>query len=123
MTFEGLLFGGSIIESSYPEMRNIDFAGCTDDATENDGGQGFFKRGFFKSITDGTKTIGCFVGNFFLIIANFFAFLYGTVVLIWSLISFNIPGAPGWVRVMLGTMIGGTVLWVVATGLFRGSKA
>lgn len=108
LTFEGLLFGQDLIASSYPEMRDIDFGACAE-AT----GSG----------PDGIWVVACYIGNFFLIIANFFRFLYGTGALLLGLISFNIPGAPGWVRALMGSLIGGPVLWAIATSLFRGSKA
>lgn len=45
--------------------------------------------------------------------------IWGAVVFFFNLITFNVPGAPWWVRLPVGGLIGGGFVWSVAT-LIRG---
>jgi hypothetical protein len=101
LAFMGLLFGQSLAESSYPAFKSVDFGACSGNALDE---------------------IACWIGNVGAIVFNFFAFIYGTIVFFIALLTFNVPGAPTWIRFLVGTMIGGTVLWALATTLLRGSK-
>lgn len=45
--------------------------------------------------------------------------VWGVVVFFFNLITFNVPGAPGWVRVPVSAMLGGGLVWSIAV-LVRG---
>lgn len=117
VAFQGLFYGSSLVQSSYPPLRSVDFGSCSDQQSWASGVP------IIGAISDGTKTIACWVGNFFLIIGNVFVFLYGTVVFIINVMTFNVPGAPTFIRFLIGGILGGSLLFVVATSLIRGSKA
>ena len=106
LAFEGLLFGQDIVASSFPAFNDVDFQDCFS--------TGFIASGF------GLGYISCVVVQVFNIIVNFFKFLYGTVVFFVKLLSFDIGGAPTWIRYVLGSITTGTILWSIA-GLARGS--
>lgn len=108
LAFEGLVFGQDLAASSFPTPSDVDFASCTADGVWNAG----FGFGF----------IGCVFQQVLNVIVNFFKFLYGTAVFFFGLISFNVGGAPLFVRFFLGSIFGGTILWSLA-GLFRGGGA
>lgn len=38
----------------------------------------------------------------------------------WGLVTFNVPGAPGFVRVVVSSLTGGPTIWAIAT-LLRGN--
>ncbi len=46
--------------------------------------------------------------------------VWGMVVFLANLLTFNIPGAPFWVRIPLATITGGALVWAIAT-LIRGN--
>lgn len=46
--------------------------------------------------------------------------VWGAVVFLFNLITFNIPGSPWWSRVVVSTYFGGTIFWSIAT-LIRGN--
>lgn len=61
-------------------------------------------------------------GGFFAVLDALLAIvqtIWGAVVFFFNLLTFNIPGAPFWVRVPVGGLIGGGFVWSVAT-LVRG---
>jgi hypothetical protein len=45
--------------------------------------------------------------------------IWGTVIFMFSVLSFNVPGAPWYVRVLISTIIVSPILWAVAS-LIRG---
>jgi hypothetical protein len=100
--FMGLFLGQSLAEQSYPPFFNVNFGSCAGNPL---------------------SVIGCWVSNVGALIINLFIFLYGTVVFFINILTFNVPGAPSWIRTIIGTLMGGTVLWSIATALFRGSKS
>lgn len=105
MGFEALVFGEELAASSFPDFLPVNFDEC------DDSGSGFF------SFDD---RIGCFFANVGHAIANFFIFLYGAGVFFWNVVSFNVGGAPWFVRLVVGSIFGGTVLWALV-GVFRGN--
>ena len=107
LTFQGLLYGGSLIDASYPALRTVDFDACND-AT---------------GWTRGIEIFGCYIGNVLLILINAVVLIFGTVVFFVNLITFNVPGAPTFVRFLVGATLGASVLWIVIATLFRGTKA
>ena len=84
LVFEGLLFGATLVESSFPEFEQPD--------------------GILDALIGIVQAI------------------WGVVVFIFNLITFNIPGAPFWVRVPVGIAIGGSLMWSIAT-LIRGGAS
>lgn len=46
--------------------------------------------------------------------------LWGVVVFLYNLVSFNVPGAPWYARVIVGGITGSAVIWSIAT-LVRGN--
>lgn len=46
--------------------------------------------------------------------------IWGVIVFFFNLLTFNIPGAPWYVRVVAGGLLGGGLLWSIAE-LFRGT--
>jgi hypothetical protein len=100
LTFEGLLFGEELAEKSFPDL--------IDPAHESQDCDGFFD-GFVCAI----ETVLSYIGNFFII-------LFGAIVFIINAITFNVAGAPWFVRVPMGTLMGTMILWPAVT-LFRGN--
>lgn len=100
MTLVGLMFGVNIAESSYPDFRAVNFGACSGNALD---------------------LIGCWLANVGALVYNFFAFIIGTVAFMFNIMTFNIPGAPAWVRAMMTLLLGGPLLWLIGTKLFRGS--
>lgn len=106
LAFEGLLFGQDVVASSFPQFNDVDFADCFS--------TGFVSSGF------GLGYISCVVVQVFNIVINFFKFMYGTVVFFVKLLSFDIGGAPTWIRFLVGSFFTASILWAIA-GLARGS--
>lgn len=98
LAFEGLLFGNQLAGASFPASSTVDFGGCSG---------------------SGLDYIGCVIGNTFSFIINVFKIIFGVVAFFFNLVSFNVPGAPWFVRLFLGGVMGGALLWSIA-GLFRG---
>lgn len=46
--------------------------------------------------------------------------IFGTVAYIFNLITFNVGGAPWFIRVPVGTVLGGALIWSITT-LIRGN--
>lgn len=47
--------------------------------------------------------------------------VWGVVVFVFNLVTFNVPGAPWFIRVPIATYFGGTIVWSLAS-LIRGSN-
>lgn len=45
--------------------------------------------------------------------------VWGAVLFFFNLVTFNVPGAPWWIRLPVGGLLGGGLVWSVAT-LVRG---
>lgn len=98
--FEGLLFGSQIADQSFPQLLPMAFSSCTG---------------------SGLGLIGCWIGSALAFVANVFLTIFGAAVFLFNLISFNVPGAPWFVRALVGTGIGGALIWSIAS-LFRGGS-
>lgn len=101
--FEGALYGQDLIESSYPAFYSVDFGSCGGDGALDD--------------------IACYIGNAWNAFLNFLLFIFGTIILAFNLITFNIPGSPPLVRFILTGIVGGTVLIFVAVAIIRGGSS
>jgi len=55
------------------------------------------------------------------IIQQVLSAIWGVVEFVFSLVTFNVPGAPFWIRVPIATYFGGTIVWSVAS-LVRGGS-
>lgn len=99
LTFEGLYYGSDLATQSYPAPSNIQTGSC--------GGGGLDR-------------IACVIGGVFEFIVNVVKIIFGTVAFVFNLITFNVPGAPLFVRIPIGGMITLAILWSVAS-LVRGS--
>lgn len=108
--FEALMFGNDLVASSFPELLPVDFGECT--ATQVN----FLGLDFSNPIS----LIGCWIGNVVHAIGDVFLILFGVVILLGQVFSFNVPGAPVIARVIVGVILIGSVSWSVAT-LFRGN--
>lgn len=73
-------------------------------------------------IAEGIERIGCYIGAFFLTIANFILMIGSVAVFLGNAISFNIPGAPWYVRAMMTVFFAGSVGWALVA-MFRGTRA
>lgn len=98
LTFTALIYGNELAAQSYPEMRDVNFSEC-------DGGA--------------LETMACLFKNVFLTIGNAFAFIFGSIAFLWNLVSFNIPGAPTFIRFFLGSTLGFGLVWSIVV-LTRG---
>lgn len=101
--FEGLIFGQDFLASSFPPLLTVNPGSC----------------GPVNNIVDATFWIGCQIGQIVLFVGNVFLVIGGVVLFLFNLVSFNVPGAPLFVRFVVGTAIGGTLIWSIAA-LFRG---
>lgn len=112
LAFEGLVYGAGIAQSSFPESTQVSFGGCS---FEPGGG-----IPFLSDVGEAVGYIGCLLGNAFNLVVNVFKVILGTVIFLYNLISFNIPGAPGFVRLIMGSLLGGGILLTVVA-IFRGN--
>lgn len=95
LTFQAVFFGETIAAKSFPDFQEMD------DVCEGDG--------FFSGIS-------CAVAK----VVFFFKVIGGVIGFFWSLISFEVPGTPWYIRVPLATLLIGSTGWSLAT-LFRGN--
>lgn len=97
LIFQALIFGEEYADKSFPEYEEIT-AACTD----ND-------DSFFSGFACVVQQIG-----------YFFRVVGGVVLFLLNLVSFNVPGAPWFIRVIVGGLMGTGIFWSAAT-LFRGN--
>lgn len=97
LVFEGLVFGDTLAEKSFPEFEEVE-------ETCAEGGDGFFAG------------IECFVAK----VVFFLRVIGGVVAFFFNLITFNVPGAPWFIRAVIGTFMTAGIGWSVAT-FFRGN--
>lgn len=97
--FEGLLLGSSIVSESFPAASTVDFGSCSN--------------------AGGLDKIACVIENAWNFVVNVVKVIFGVVALIFNLVSFNVPGAPWFVRLPIGACFGFGLLWSIAS-LFRG---
>lgn len=99
LTFTGLLYGNELAANSFPALLDTDYGTCT---------------------SSGLDAIGCYIGKTVAFVLNIFIVIYGGAVFLFNLISFNIPGTPWYVRTIIGSVLGGGILWSVVS-LLRGN--
>lgn len=100
LTFQGLLFGADIAEKSFPDLIRPEHQ--TQDCD-----------GFFDGFV-------CAFENVIAFIANIFIVLFGAIIFLFNMITFNVPGAPWFVRVPFGALMFGLIGWPAFT-FFRGN--
>lgn len=104
--FQSLMFGTSLVESSV--IASIEYTECTADDDVN-------------RIGDAFKNIACYIGNFFKFLGNVSLVIASVVRFFFNALTFNIPGAPIVVRIIVGTAFIGSIGWAIA-GLSRGTS-
>lgn len=95
LTFEAILFGGPLVEGAAPKF--------SEEAAERDCG------GFFGAAKCAAESV-----------FNILGMIWGVIVFFFNLVTFNVPGAPLYVRVVLGGAISGALIWSLAS-LIRGN--
>lgn len=78
--------------------------------------------GDFSGIVGATALIACRIQQGFLFIVNVFLVIFSVVRFMFNAITFNVPGAPFYVRAMFATFFIGSLGWSIA-GMFRGVRA
>lgn len=95
LVFEALLFGGAIAHETFKAPEEPPAIDCT---------------GFF----DGAAcTINAVLG--------FFRSMWGVLAFFFALLTFDVPGAPWFIRLLVGTFVTGATIWSVAS-LIRGGS-
>lgn len=94
LTFQAMLFGSELAEKSFPTLEEPEAGDCD---------------GFLDGFACGVDYV-----------VNFISVVFGVVAFFFNLVTFNVPGAPWFVRLLVGGAIGGSIVWSVAT-LFRGN--
>ena len=95
VAFQGLLYGTELANQSFPsDLFEYEDRDC----------EGFF---------DGAACIARAIYDFLRVVV-------GIPVLFWNLGTFNVPGAPTLVRVLIGGMLAGCIVWTLAE-FFRGN--
>lgn len=90
--FEGLVFGEELAEESFGEIEESTPGACSD------------------------NNFGCIID----FISDLFSSIVGAVAFLFNLLTFNIPDAPWWIRlVLVGVVDGGAVLLIVS--ILRGN--
>jgi hypothetical protein len=115
LTFEGLLFGADVQSLPFPEIT-ANPASCQAPSG------GIYNVPVIGNIVSGSDVLACWVGQTFLLLGQVVLMLLAVIAWFLSLATFNVPGAPLFVRFLMGTLIGGGMLWSVVS-LFRGTKA
>lgn len=72
----------------------------------------------FPSFEEPEETGGFF--GAFDVIAAILKTIWGVVVFFTNLLTFNVPGAPTFIRVIVGSIMGGGLIWSIAT-LIKGT--
>lgn len=96
LAFEGLLFGTELAEKSFPSFDAPAERNC----------------GALQFLCDTADAVAAA----FAVIQG----IWGVFVFFFNLLTFNIPGAPWFVRLVAGGALGGGIIWSLA-GLFRGN--
>lgn len=94
LVFQGMLFGSELAEKSFPTLEKPEAGDC---------------EGLIDGFVCGVNYV-----------VDFFRVLFGVIAFFFNLITFNVPGAPWFVRAFLGAAMGCAILWSVVT-LFRGN--
>lgn len=69
----------------------------------------------------GALEVGCAIGNFFRPSVAAIAAIVNGIIFIGALATFNVPGAPTWIRVTLTLVLNFSLIWSIIT-LLRGVK-
>lgn len=94
LIFEGMLYGSELAEQSFPTLDEPEEEDCS---------------GFLDGFACGVRAAW-----------NFIRMLFGVVAFFYNLVTFNVPGAPWFVRVFVGAIFGGSILWTLAVFIRRG---
>lgn len=70
---------------------------------------------------DEPDTGGGFFGGALDILGAIINTIWGVVVFVFNLVTFNVPDAPFWIRAPIATYFGGTIIWSIAS-LVRGGS-
>lgn len=98
--FEALVFGQDLVESSI--IPTIETPTCPD------------TLGVFETMACWIKVVGIGIVNTFIVVISVIRFFF-------SALTFNVPGANIYVRIMFSTVMVGGIGLAIA-GLFRGTK-
>jgi len=101
--FESLVFGGDLVEKSV--ITSVPNPTCDGQAFDN-----VFEK------------IACYIRSFIVGLVNTFLMVASVVLFFFNALTFNVPGAPNVVRVLMGTVFIGGMGWAIAS-LFRGTSA
>lgn len=91
LTFEALMFGNQLIEESFPEFQE-------------------------PQVNPWLGPGGVLLDALLAVVQT----IWGTVVLLFNAITFNVAGAPWFIRVPVGVAMGGSLFWSIST-LIRGN--
>lgn len=111
IVFTSALYGTELAERSQV-FQSLTISPCVNDQSGN----------FFSDITHAVGWIGCNLLAFLETIANLFILLGNVIAFFFNALTFNIPGAPTYVRLVVSVIAIGGVGWAIAS-LFRGTKA
>lgn len=102
--FEAIVYGSDLVQNSI--VTGVDYQTCT-------AGSGFGAE---------IGWIACNVANFFTFIINVFLVVFSVIRFFFNALTFNVPDAPFYIRVLVGTFFIGGIGWAIAS-LLRGTKA
>lgn len=103
--FQAIIFSEEYAQESF--LPTVDTPDCTD-----------VQGGFFG---DALATIACYVRVAFISFANVFLVIYGISIFLANAFTFNVPGAPWYVRIIFTAIFAGGIGLALA-GLFRGTE-
>lgn len=104
LIFEGVIFGSQLAENSI--ITSVPSQVCN---------QG---SGFGSEI----GWIACNTANFFIFILNIFLVIGSVIAFFFNAVTFNVPGAPWYIRIFVSVIFVGGMGWAIAS-LVRGTKA
>lgn len=97
LVFSASLQGTSYLLQSFPPLLQITFNQCV--------AAGHSNIPFLGPVISGFSDLGCAVYSGILFAVNIVLILYGFVVLLWNATTFNVPGAPDFVRAVFGILM------------------
>ena len=112
LAFEGLVFGTDLAEQSFPEFQPVEYDDCV---FEPGGG-----IPILSDVGEATGYIGCILANTFTVLVNVVLAVFGTIAFLFNLLTFNVPGAPDYIRFPVGGIIVATIL-ISSVMIFRGN--
>jgi len=102
--FEAMVFEDQLASRS--AFHKLDTPSC-------DGGSGFF---------DALERIACYVGAAFVFVLNIFVVIGNFIAFLGNAVSFNVDGAPWYIRLGFGTFFAGSLTFATVS-LIRGTSA